>query len=410
MAPTGRSAETPLSGRLAVSDAAACSSVGACLERGLARGRGLERGFELRITAGGGASRLGRAPLLAHGSAQRATRLHVFGEIGDQRAQAVDRRVDAALPLLPARLRQCAGGLGRQRLGAALQLLQDRVQVVTEGGRRRIARVGFLGQRSRQDGGQARADLPDRVERHGRRLLVDDLVEDLRRALAREGPVSGERLVEDDAGREDVAAPVQRAPAHLLGAHVVHRPHHHAGLGEVRAAELGDAEVHDLRAAVVEQADVARLDVAVHDAALMSVAEAAADLDQHVDLLAERQRFRPPQHDLEVGAGQQLHRDEGDATVLAELVDDDDVRVLQPRGGLGLDLEALAAVRVEAAVAGQRLERDLALEGLVSGPVDHPHPATADAARQQIAAHPQLARLGRLGKHAPTPRIPAARR
>ena len=179
---------------------------------------------------------------------------------------------------------------------------------------------------------------------------MDDLVEHLGRLLAHEGPPPGQELVQDHAHREDVAAPVEGLGADLLGAHVVDGPDHHAALGEVGPAQLGDPEVHDLHGAVVEQPDVRRLDVAVDDPVLVGVGEAAADLDHDVEHLGEEQRLAGADQGLEVGAGQELHGDERHAAVLAQLVDGDDVGVLQARRRLGLDLEAAAALLVEGAL------------------------------------------------------------
>jgi len=49
--------------------------------------------------------------------------------------------------------------------------------------------------------------------------------------------------------------------------------------------------------------------------------------------------------------------------------------VIEPGGGAGLALEALAGKRGQGAVAGQELERDAAVEAGVLGQVDHSHPA-----------------------------------
>src|SRR6185503_4633301 len=75
-----------------------------------------------------------------------------------------------------------------------------------------------------------------------------------------------------------------------------------------------------------------------------------------------------------------------DAALLAQLEDREDVRVLQARGGLGLDLEALPALGVERPFDRQGLDRDLALEPLVVRPVHHAHAAPPDAAGHGVAS------------------------
>jgi hypothetical protein len=176
----------------------------------------------------------------------------------------------------------------------------------------------------------------------------------------------------------------------------------------VGGPELRDPEVHDLRRAVLEEADVAGLDVTVDDPPLVGVGEPAAELGHHVELLDDRQGLARTQHRLEVGPGEQLHGDERQSAVLAQLVDGDDVRVLEAGGCLGLDLEPAPAVGVEGPLRVEGLDRDLALERLVEAAVHHPHPAAADAARDHIAADAGAgAGLHRLGQHPLTPRTSA---
>ena len=217
---------------------------------------------------------------------------------------------------------------------------------------------------------------------------MDDLVEDGGGAVPHEGPLPAEQLVEDHARGEDVAAPVELLAADLLRAHVVDGAHHHARLGDPGPAELGDAEVHDLHRAVLEQADVRGLDVAVHDAVLVREVQAAQHLHHDLQLLLQEERLSRAHQRLEVHAREQLHRDEGEAPVLAQLEDGDDVGVLQPRRGPGLDLEALAALLVERALDGEGLDRHLALQDLVPAAVDHPHPAPPDAAHHRVLPDP----------------------
>src|SRR3990172_11450824 len=70
-----------------------------------------------------------------------------------------------------------------------------------------------------------------------------------------------------------------------------------------------------------------------------------------------------------------------DVEVLADLfhlVDGGDAGVVQPRGGAGFVLEALAAVRVAGVGGRQRLQGHLAAQARVLGAVDHAHPALAE--------------------------------
>ena len=68
--------------------------------------------------------------------------------------------------------------------------------------------------------------------------------------------------------------------------------------------------------------------------------------------------------------------------MLADVVDGDDVRVLQPRREAGLAQEALAHVGV---VDAQELDRDEAIDGRIEGEVQHAHPALAEAFADAVA-------------------------
>src|SRR6185436_9334941 len=90
------------------------------------------------------------------------------------------------------------------------------------------------------------------------------------------------------------------------------------------------------------------------------------------------------------------------AAILAQLVHGDDVRMLQPRGRLGLDLEALEVLLLEQPLASERLDRCLALERLVEPAVDHAHAAAPEPADDAVAANAYLLarvarRCGRVG-------------
>ncbi len=77
-------------------------------------------------------------------------------------------------------------------------------------------------------------------------------------------------------------------------------------------------------------------------------------------------------------AADQFHGDERVPVGFVHVVDDGDVRVLDRRGGLGFLHEPAAAIGVVDQILGQDLERDVAVETRVGGPVDDTHPAAAD--------------------------------
>jgi len=86
-------------------------------------------------------------------------------------------------------------------------------------------------------------------------------------------------------------------------------------------------------------------------------------------------------------AGDQVHGEVGPPVVLAEGVDPDDVLVLEPARGLGLDGEALAGLR--AGPAGDDLQGDLAPERLVASDPDDPHAAPGELAEEHERPDPR---------------------
>ena len=91
--------------------------------------------------------------------------------------------------------------------------------------------------------------------------------------------------------------------------------------------------------------DVGRLEIAVDDARGVGVGDPVQDLLHHRQLVFEGREPAALEQVLQVLALEQLHGHEEPPGVFAELVEGDDVRVVEPGGGLSLPQEALAAVR-----------------------------------------------------------------
>jgi hypothetical protein len=130
------------------------------------------------------------------------------------------------------------------------------------------------------DRGDGRGDVgPQELE--GRIFARLHAAQGLERGRGGERVRPREDLVEDDAEREDVAAPVDGARAALLGAHVRELAAHLAhllvaGLVDDRVDGLRDAEVGDLDLALPGDEHVLRRDVAVDDAERPRLLVAAA--------------------------------------------------------------------------------------------------------------------------------------
>ncbi len=208
-------------------------------------------------------------------------------------------------------------------------------------------------------------------------LDVADLLQRREVALADEQPLAREQLVEHDADREDVAAPIDRQAAHLLGRHVAELPLEDAGLRLRRLARrLGDAEVDQLALALVPDQHVLGRDVAVDEvqlaplgvALVVRVVQPLADLHDDVAGHRDRQRLRLVAHAIEdraqVAPVHVLERDEEAFVDLTEVEDLGDVRVLQLHGDLRLVDEHRDELFVLSDVREDAFDRQEALEAL----------------------------------------------
>jgi hypothetical protein len=148
----------------------------------------------------------------------------------------------------------------------------------------------------------------------------------------------------------------------------------------------GEAEVHHLHAVVVVHHDVAGFDVAVDDAVRVRRGQRGADLDRDVDRPHGRQPLALVQQLAQRRAPDVLHHDEVRAVLHADVVHADDVGVDQPRGGLGLTLEAGQEHGVVVVRAEQDLDRHPPGEQPVVALVDLAHAARAEQAPADVAA------------------------
>jgi hypothetical protein len=138
--------------------------------------------------------------------------------------------------------------------------------------------------------------------------------------------------------------------------------------------------------------DVARLEIAVQDAALVGVVDRTGHRRQQPGG-GPRVLPEPRQVLAEVAAVDQLHAEVVLALVFPDLVDRHDVRVVEPRGGLRLDAEALH-VSLGCQLAGEdHLERDRAVETDLACLVDDAHPPAGDLLQQLVV--PKVAYRGR---------------
>ena len=224
------------------------------------------------------------------------------------------------------------------------------------------------------------------------------------RRVPGEGETARRHLVEHDPQREQVAPRVQPLSARLLRGHVRHRPQRRSrSRQELRRRDLrahdlvhhlgrhlGQAEVQELRLSAVGDEHVRGLEVPVEDPRRMGRLQRIRELRPKLQHPVDGQRpFR--HHGLQRPALHPLHGDEGLPFVLAEVVHDADVRMVERGGRLRLTLETLQRLPAHHRVR-QELQRDLPAEVQVLRLVHHPHPAAPQlgedaVVRDRLADH-----------------------
>ena len=127
----------------------------------------------------------------------------------------------------------------------------------------------------------------------------------------------------------------------------------------------------------------------------VQLGEPLGDLGRDVDDL--RQRHLAAGHPLaQRPAGHELHRDEREAVVLADVVDPRDPLVLDERGELRLAKQLRVVRRVLVGVDRvEDLQRDDALEHVVDCRVHRSHPAAPESPLDRVAPGVAPARAGR---------------
>ena len=152
-----------------------------------------------------------------------------------------------------------------------------------------------------------------------------------------------------------------------------------------RGQRPGQAEVGHLEPAVGGDQDVLRLDVTVHDPGRVRRRE-PVEHPGH-DLQRGRGGEPPavPEQPLERAPGHELHRQVQERAVGALVVDGDHVLLRQPRHRLGLADEPADEFLVPGQLGVHDLERHLAVQPRIGGPVDRGHPAVRDARGHRVA-------------------------
>ena len=284
-------------------------------------------------------------------------------------------------------------GLERCRDDAAGHVV-DLVEAAGEGGAQVLHRSALVWERRHRDvdrAAQRGGEVAPHTTQGGQALRAVALGQ----ASAAQRVHAAEGLVEHHGEAVEVRRGADAPAGRLLRRHVRQRPHHVARVCErVVADEVGDAEVGELRgrgrAVVVVRVgdhDVRRLEVAVDDPARVCVRERVAKREADRDHVTVRQGALV----LQVGerAPADELRDEVErALVRLRLVDRDDRRVAEPRGGARFASHPgreAARRRGEALGCLDALDGDLAVETLVVREPHDPESARAERFDQPVA-------------------------
>jgi len=211
-----------------------------------------------------------------------------------------------------------------------------------------------------------------------------------------EGWLAGQHLIEHAAERVQIAPGVERGlPAHLLGTHVPRGAQHDARRRDPRVGieRPRDPEVRHQDAAVLGDENVLGLDVAVHDAVLVRVLQPPGGFAPEAEGLGKRRGRRAVEPLTQVLALDVRHGEPEMACGLAGVEDGEDVRMLQPGGGVDLVEEPLGT-HLDADLGAEHLERHRPPVADVLGQVDHGHPAAPELPLDGVAIAKRVAQGG----------------
>ena len=225
-----------------------------------------------------------------------------------------------------------------------------------------------------------------------RRLIIQNRVDQQCRIGRRERALARGHFIQDGARGPQIGSGIGRLALQLFRRHVWERAGEFGRvaqgqrLGQIAdlRSELSETEVENLQPAIGRDAQVARLQVAMHDAVLVRGCQALGQLDAKLHNFFLRQRSAG-KFCVQRGSGDVLGDQKIQIAFAAELVDGGDAGEIHARQRDRFFAKSLARRRVGKQARGQYLERHVALQLLVAGAIDDPHPSGADLLENAVA-------------------------
>src|ERR1700693_2239924 len=156
---------------------------------------------------------------------------------------------------------------------------------------------------------------------------MDNLEQRGARIMAFKRKYVGQHLVQQHAGRKDVASQIDVSTVDLLGGHVLDASHELPGARDVCRPDPGNSEVNQLDGAVLQKHHVPGLDVPVNDALLMRIRQSVANLNHYTQLLFQVQRSTGAECHIQALAFEELHDEVRYGLLDPKIVDGANVRV-----------------------------------------------------------------------------------
>ena len=309
----------------------------------------------------------------------------------------------AALHTLP-----CGRSRNRPRSGCADACRRDAgsaCQRLRELRSRREAIGREFGQRGEHGVVDARRHrIAQRTERG--RALCHHARHDRLHTRAREWGFAGEHFVRDRAERVDVGARVDGAfPHRRLGTHVLWRAEGESGLRHPSTSDRlhreRNAEIRNEGLTVVEQ-DVLGLDIPVYDTLSVRIVQGTRHFPRDAHSLRDGELLLALQPRTQRLAGHDGHHVIEQSLGVARVEQRQNVRMLQPRGGLDLRQEPLAAER-RTQVWMQDFDGHLAIVLVVVREVDGRHTAGTELALDAVAVGQRRSQFRDYGAFHPHP-------